>query len=49
MPRQAAYAFAIGATANITFVVGATAMLLAFALAYRPNDVSIQQGGSLLQ
>ena len=32
--RQAAYALAIGATAGIVFVVGATAMLLAFALAY---------------
>ena len=40
--RQAAYALAIGATANIMFVIGATAMLLAFALAYRPNDVSGQ-------
>ena len=35
--RQAAYAVAIGATANIMFVIGATAMLLAFALAYRPS------------
>ena len=35
--RQAAYAVAIGATANIMFVIGATAMLLAFALAYRPR------------
>jgi len=35
--RQAAYAVAIGATANIMFVFGATAMLLAFALAYRPR------------
>jgi hypothetical protein len=42
----AAYAFAIGVTANIVLVVGATAMLLAFALAYRP--ISSQQGGSLL-
>jgi hypothetical protein len=49
MSRQAAYAFAIGATANIMFVLGATAMLLAFALAYRPNNVSSQQGSSLLQ
>jgi hypothetical protein len=32
--RQAAYALAIGATANTMFVYGATAMLLAFALAY---------------
>jgi hypothetical protein len=32
--KEAAYALAIGATANIMFVVGATAMLLAFALAY---------------
>jgi len=32
--RQAAYALAIGATANIMFVIGATAMLLVFALAY---------------
>ena len=44
MSREAAYAFAIGATANIMFVLGATAMLLAFALANRPNDVSSQQG-----
>jgi hypothetical protein len=35
--RQAAYALAIGATANIMFVIGAAAMLLAFALAYRPS------------
>ena len=49
MSREAAYAFAIGATANIIFVLGATAMLLAFALAYRPNNVSSQQGSSLLQ
>jgi hypothetical protein len=48
MSREAAYAFAIGATANIIFVLGATAMLLAFALAYRPNDVSSQQRVSLL-
>jgi len=48
-PRQAAYAVAIGATANIMFVVGATAMLLAFALANRPNDVSSQQGSGWLQ
>jgi hypothetical protein len=45
----ATYAFAIGATANIMFVLGATAMLLAFALAYRPNDVNNQQRSSLLQ
>jgi hypothetical protein len=31
------------------FVLGATAMMLAFALAYRPNDVSSQQGNNLLQ
>jgi hypothetical protein len=49
MSRQAAYAFAIGATANIMFVLGATAMLLAFALAFRPNNDSGQQGNSLLQ
>ena len=30
------------------FVLGATAMLLAFALAFRPNNVSGQQGNSLL-
>jgi hypothetical protein len=49
MSREAAYAFAIGTTANIMFVLGATAMLLAFALAFRPNNVSGQQGNSLLQ
>ena len=49
MSREAAYAFAIGATANIMFVLGATAMMLAFALAYGPNDVSSQQGNNLLQ
>jgi hypothetical protein len=49
MSRQAVYALAIGATANIPFVLGTTAMLLAFALAFRPNDVSSQQGSSLLQ
>jgi hypothetical protein len=49
MSREAAYAFAIGATANIMFVLGATAMLLAFALAYHPINVSGQQGGILLQ
>jgi hypothetical protein len=43
MPREAAYALAIGASANIMFVVGATATLLAFALAYRPTHVSSQQ------
>jgi hypothetical protein len=38
--RQAAYALAIGVTANIMFVIGATAMLLAFALriAREPGD-----------
>ena len=40
MSREAAYAFAIGATANMMFVIGATATLLAFALASCPNDVS---------
>ena len=49
MSREAAYAFAIGTTANIIFVLGATAMMLAFAVAYRPNDDSGQQGNNLLQ
>ena len=49
MSREAAYAFVIGATANIMFVLGATAMMLAFAVAYRPNNGSGQQGNNLLQ
>ena len=49
MSRQAVYALAIGATANIPFVLGTTAMLLAFALAFRPNNDSGQQGNNLLQ
>jgi hypothetical protein len=47
MSREAAYALAIGATANIIFVLGTTAMMLAFALAFRPNNS--QRGSGLLQ